>query len=247
VTSESLRWVIAKDSAELASAAADVLEKSIRDCVTPQLLLATGKTPVALYEELVKRSQGAGDLWHRSTLWALDEYVGLSADSPQSFRHRLWQMVGAPLGVSPQNLVAPDGMAADPHAEAARYESGLSAVGYADVAVLGVGNNGHLAFNEPGTDFTLGSHLSELAIETRVANAPDFGGEPDKVPGSGITVGIATILRSRTIVLLAQGESKAPAINALRAGVQTPEWPITALLGHASVHVFVDEPASGHP
>jgi glucosamine-6-phosphate deaminase len=108
-----------------------------------------------------------------------------------------------------------------------------------------VGTNGHIAFNEPGTAFTSETHVSDLASATRVANAGDFGGNPERVPSRAITVGIATILRSQTILLLAQGSAKAPAIEALRLGIRDRDWPVTALLDHGSVYVMLDRSAAG--
>jgi len=245
VASGSLAWVIKDDPQELARDAANALLDAINGLPAPQLLLATGKTPIALYAELVRRRSEVGDLWQRSTLWALDEYLGLPDGHPQSFLERLTQMLGGPLEVPQGRLLTPHGMALDPDAEATRYEKALSEAGYADVAVLGVGSNGHLAFNEPGTVFSLGSHHSELAPETRLANSSDFGGNLAAVPKSGITVGIATILRSRTILLVAEGLTKAPSLATLREGVVTPTWPITALLTHPDVRVFADHAAAG--
>lgn len=241
----SIHWQVCKDTNDLARVAADHMWSAISGLSNPQLLLATGKTPLALYKELVDRAPTSDSLWQRATVWALDEYVGLGHSDPQSFRQRLWQSVGNPLGMPAGNVLAPDGLAPYPQTEAERYELALASVGYADLAVLGVGINGHLAFNEPGTPFSSESHVSELAPETRIANASDFGGAPENVPAQGITVGIATIMRSRTILLLAQGGTKAAAVNSLREGVSDPQWPVTALLDHPRVFVLVDKDASG--
>jgi glucosamine-6-phosphate deaminase len=245
MVSNRLNWSVFDDSRALARAAADFLTEVVSPNSSPDLLVATGKTPLALYEHMGEQARRGETLWKNSTVWALDEYVGVAGDDPSSFQARLWQTVGEPLGLPRNKVVAPDGLALDPHAEASRYETALSLAGYADLAILGVGANGHIAFNEPGTAFTSKTHVSELASATRMANAGDFGGNPESVPSHAITVGISTILRSRTILLLAQGSAKAPAVESLRRGVGDPEWPVTALLDHERVHVMLDRQAAG--
>lgn len=243
--SNRLNWSVFDDSRELARAASDFLTEVVSPNSSPDLLMATGKTPLALYEHMGDQARRRETPWQHSTVWALDEYVGVSGDHPNSFQARLWQTVGEPLGLPRNKVVAPDGLASDPHAEASRYENALSLAGYADVAILGVGANGHIAFNEPGTPFTSKTHVSELASATRVANAADFEGDPERVPSHAITVGISTILRSQTILLLAQGSAKAAAIESLRRGIGDHDWPVTALLDHGSVHVMLDRSAAG--
>ncbi len=245
MASNRLNWDVFDDSRELAGAASDFLTEVVSPNSSPDLLMATGKTPLALYDNMAEQARRGETLWGHSTVWALDEYVGVAGDDPNSFQARLWQTVGEPLGLPRNRVVAPDGLASDPYAEASRYENALSLSGYADVAILGVGTNGHIAFNEPGTAFTSETHVSDLASATRAANAGDFGGNPKRVPSRAITVGIDTILRSQTILLLAQGSAKAPAIEALRLGIRDRDWPVTALLDHGSVYVMLDRSAAG--
>lgn len=234
---------VVEEASTLALSAADWLVESLGKTPRPTLLLATGQTPLHTYAELVARGTGAPHLVEGATFFALDEYCGLDAEDPRSFRNTLWRHVAKPLGLSPERLVAPDGLATDPHAEAVDYENRLAARGYADIAILGVGTNGHIAFNEPGVPFDLPSHVVTLTEETRIANARTFGADPSQVPSRAITVGISTILKSRRILLLAQGEAKRRAISELLSGISSPQWPITALLSHPSVHLITDREA----
>ncbi len=227
----------------LAEASATWFLKNVDGTSEPTILLATGQTPVWTYQEIVERHNSDGLRFDDATFFALDEYCGLDTEDPRSFRNILWQHVAKPLGLTPDRLVAPNGLATDSHVEAVDYENRLAARGYADIAILGVGTNGHIAFNEPGVPFDMPSHVVTLTEETRIANAGTFGGDPSQVPSQAITVGISTILKSRRILLLARGEAKRRAISELLSGISSPQWPITALLSHPSVHLITDQEA----
>lgn len=231
------------DSTELAKQGSNWLWNEVSSTPNPTVLLATGRTPVLLYEHMAVRAHTEESPWKKAHAFALDEYIGLDPEDPRTFRAKLWRWVGKPLGMSPESLVAPDGQAEDPASEALRYEKLLQERGQIDIAVLGVGVNGHLAFNEPGTPWSSTSHVSTLSRETRVANSADFGGDINAVPHTAITVGIATILRASKILLLAQGMAKRTAISALRKGVEDCAWPVTSLLTHPDVWVMVDQEA----
>jgi glucosamine-6-phosphate deaminase len=229
------------DSTELALNGASWLWDEVSSTSNPRVLLATGRTPVLLYEHMAIRAETEESPWKKAHAFALDEYVGLDPEDPRTFRAQLWRWVGKPLGMSPETLMAPDGQAVDPESEARRYEELLQGRGQIHIAVLGVGINGHLAFNEPGTPWSSTSHVSTLSRETRAANSADFGGDIDAVPKTAITVGIKTILRARKILLLAQGIAKRNAISALQKGVLDSAWPVTSLLTHPDVRVLVDQ------
>jgi glucosamine-6-phosphate deaminase len=228
------------DSTDLAQQGSDWLWNEVSDSPNPTVLLATGRTPVLLYEHMAIRAETEESPWKTATAFALDEYVGLDPEDPRTFRAQLWRWVGKPLGMSPESLITPNGQAGDSASEALRYEKLLQDRHQIDIAVLGVGVNGHLAFNEPGTPWSSTSHVSTLSRETLVANSVDFGGDIDAVPKTAITVGIGTILRARKILLLAQGDSKKEAMSALRNGVEDESWPVTSLLRHPNVTVMVD-------
>lgn len=234
---------VAPDPAALAKEAAEWLIGQLSRTPRATLLLATGQTPLSTYAEVSRRVAKDPELVEGVRVFALDEYCGLPDDDPRSFRSILEQSVRSPWGLPPSALNAPDGTARDPEAEANRYETTLARLGYADVAVLGVGTNGHLAFNEPGTAFDSESHVADLADETRQANARAFGGDASAVPGRAITVGLATIRQTRAILVLAQGPSKREALGQLEAGASTEAWPITALHTHPRVHVIADSAA----
>lgn len=234
---------VVPDPDALAKEAAGWLVDRLAQTPGATLLLATGQTPLATYAEVSTRVRKNRHLIEGVRVFALDEYCGLAADHPRSFRDILQRSVGTPWGLPLSALHAPDGLAGDPEQEANRYEASLAGVGYADIAVLGVGTNGHLAFNEPGTDFGSASHVATLAEETRRANAHAFRGDPSAVPERAITVGLATIIRSRTILVLAQGASKREALRQLDTWQPSSAWPITALQSHPRVHVIADTDA----
>jgi glucosamine-6-phosphate deaminase len=227
----------------LATSAVNWLVEKLEKTTHPTLLLATGRTPLDTYAALVSRVAEAPDLVAGAKLFALDEYCGLEGDDLRSFRNVLWQHVAEPLGIPQDRLITPNGAAADPAAEAVDYENRLAAKGYADIAILGVGTNGHVAFNEPGVSFDQPSHVVTLTEETRIANAANFGADPEQVPRQAITVGVSTILKSRHILLLAHGAAKRQAIGELLSGKVSPQWPVTALHTHPSVHLIVDQEA----
>ena len=235
----------AESSAELAKLAAARVEQALRGASSPTVLFATGASPLGLYREL---STSTGSALHSPSLlaFALDEYLGLPPDHPQSFRQRLLDAVITPLGLDPHQLHAPDGTTSDPDAEATHYEETLIARGEIDLAIVGVGTNGHIAFNEPHTPFDSTTHVVTLTEDTRRANQQAFGGGLEEVPKRAVTVGIATILRAKTIVLLAEGAHKRAAIDRLLHGTPDTAWPVTALQHHPRVFVCADLAALGH-
>jgi len=221
------------DEGAAAATAADVIAHARPDV----LGVATGSSPAGTYGRLVERR----DLAPPTVLCLLDEYVGLPPDHPRRYRREILAALGAPLGLA---VVAPDVDDPDPDAAAARYDATIARLGGVDLQVLGVGRNGHIGFNEPGTPFDAPSHVVELSDATRRDNARFFG-STQEVPARAITQGIGTILRARRIVLIATGPGKADAVRAAIDGPVTPDVPVTALRGHPSVTVVADRAALG--
>ena len=250
----SPRFFLCSDSHHLATVAADRVQTALAGTSNPTLLVATGKTPRGLYAELAARRSSLA--WGPDTqLFALDEYLGIAPDHPQSFRTELLDSLISPLGLRPDQLHTPQGNCADPEAESVRYENQLADAGYAELAIVGVGRNGHVAFNEPGTSFDSSTHVAQLTRDTREANASPSQ-SPGWPPSQAITVGIGTLLRSRSILVLADGAHKSRAIAALGTPGSSEQWPISALWRHPDVSVCVDYAAgsalgeldeSGHP
>ena len=239
-----MRITIGSDRSRLITQAADAVEELVRTTPDAVLGIATGSSPEPLYAELTTRAERGLDLSHLR-ITCLDEYVGLSADHPQSYRHYIREHVLIPWGIDPSTAVLPEGDAGDPDAAAVDFERRIRDWGGVDLQILGVGPNGHIAFNEPGSSFDSRTRAVELTASTRQANARFFE-HLDEVPTRAISQGIGTILESRHALLLAFGEGKAPAIGALVEGTASPEVPVSALQRHADLDVYVDDAAASH-
>ncbi|KAF0994688.1 glucosamine-6-phosphate deaminase [Geobacillus sp. TFV-3] len=237
-----LKLLEAADYAEMSRQAARMIIKQVKEKPNAVLGLATGSTVLGTYHELVTDHRQNGTSYRRVRTVNLDEYVGLGPDHPNSYRYYMNQHLFAQLDIPLHQTHVPDGLAADLDEECSRYERLIDELGGIDLQLLGIGRNGHIGFNEPGTPFSTATHVVELTELTREANArffPSF----DDVPRYAITMGIATILRSRRIVLLASGEEKAEAIARLLEGVVTPDLPASALHLHPDVTIIADREA----
>lgn len=226
------------NAAEVARSAADLVARAVQ--ARPDLVLAlpTGQTPVPFYDELAARhASGSLDL-SRARAFNLDELV-LPRDDPRTFRSFMRRHAGARIGLRDEAWDIPDGAAADLEAECARYEEAIASAGGLDVAVLGVGIDGHVAYNMPGP-VTLPTHVVRLPDGLAAA----LGVPQDQWPLRAITMGIGTIRQARAIVVLATGESKATAVRALVNGPEDPEWPCTFLREHPAMDVLLDPGAA---
>ncbi len=233
VTSPALRVFSSSDLA--CEALADELTASIRARPAQVLALPTGRSPLPLYRALVLRHrQGALDLGRVHT-FNLDEFVGLGAQHPSSYRAYMERHLFSQVNLAPERIHFLDGAAPDLDAECARYDAELAAAGGLDLAILGVGENGHLAFNEPGATLHARTHRTKIARATREANAMLFGGEVADVPLEALTLGLAPILQARKIAVLAFGPSKRAAVAAMQSGVVDPRVPATLLQLHRDV------------
>lgn len=228
----------------LSRAAADLLIAALPVDRPPVLGVATGSSPLGLYRELGVRVRAGSASFAEARAFMLDEYVGLPAGHPESYRAVVGREVGARLGIDDGSLHGPDGSAADLEAECARYERAIGDAGGVDMQVLGLGENGHIAFNEPGSPLESRTRPVELSLGTRRANARFFGGDVDAVPTHALTQGVATILGARQILVLAIGAAKAEAVRQLVEGTESLAWPATALHRHACVTLLVDPAAA---
>ncbi|MDG2219991.1 MAG: glucosamine-6-phosphate deaminase [Rubripirellula sp.] len=235
--------VVCESGPDAARHVADLLASEIRTKPDMVIGLATGGTPVDVYRELIRQHREADLDCSRVTSFNLDEYVGLPSGHPQSYRYFMQQHLFDDANFSPAKTHVPDGMAADLDQYAKQYEQLITQSGGIDLQLLGIGNNGHIAFNEPGSLMESRTRVVELAEETIDANARFFE-STDQVPRRAITMGIGTILEARKIVLMATGESKAGAIAEAFAGVCHPSNPASALQRHANVVVVLDPPAA---
>lgn len=235
---------IVEDAATVGETAAELVVAGLGTQDTPVLGVATGSSPLTTYASL-ERQVRAGRLdLRRASAFALDEYVGLPADHPESYRSVVDREVTTRLGLDPSRVSVPNGTAADLDAECLRYEAAIRSAGGADVQILGIGTNGHIGFNEPGTPAGSRTRVADLSPSTRRDNARYFPSLSD-VPEQCITQGIGTILEARMIVLVASGEGKAAAVARAVAGSPGPDCPASALQAHPRV-TFVLDSAAAH-
>jgi glucosamine-6-phosphate deaminase len=222
--------------------AAHIVARLVRAKPDAALALPTGSTPRGIYAELIRQHRVEGLSFARLTAFSLDEYVGISADHPGSFRRALDEGLYRHVELPAARVHAPDGQAADLPAACARYEAEISAAGGLDLALLGLGTDGHIAFNEPTSSFGSRTRVKTLADETRAANQAAFGAEP--IPRHALTVGIATILEARRCLLVAFGAAKASAVARMVEGPLTALVPASALQLHPHATLIIDEAAA---
>jgi glucosamine-6-phosphate deaminase len=230
-----LNWESFHSYPELADRAAGILLSAVRRDPRIVLGLPTGRTPVGMYERVLAECARQYRCFREVTTFNLDEYAGISGDHPGSYCAFMKRHLFEHVDLDPRRTHIPRGDAADLAAECARYEDEIRAAGGLGVTFLGLGANGHIAFNEPGTPFDSRTHVVNLSPSTRCANAKSFAG---RVPKQAITMGIGTILDSAAIVLLAAGDNKHAAIERLRSRDIGVEFPASALWLHENVTVL---------
>lgn len=229
------------------AAAGELVAAAIMNLVAERpdavLGVATGSTPLPVYHALEQRAaSGAVDL-SRMRAFALDEYVGLPAGRPQSYRAVIAREVVEPLGLDPARVRTPDGNLDGIEHAAEEYERAIVLAGGVDLQLLGIGTDGHIGFNEPGSSFASLTRVKTLTMQTRRDNARFFDSEAD-VPVNCITQGLGTILRAKHLVLLAFGEGKAAALAGAVEGAVSSSNPGSAIQLHPHVTVVVDEAAA---
>ncbi len=229
-------------------AAARALAGRIADALLarPGLVLGlpTGRTPLALYRELVSlHAHGKAD-FSRAVTFNLDEFLGVEPTEPGSYRRFMEEHLFSRVNLPREQIHFLSGHTGNPPRECARYEAAIAAAGGIDLQVLGIGTNGHIGFNEPARELQTRTHRVMLRPETRRSNAALFGGEAERVPQEALSMGMATILGARSIVLLATGRSKAGCVERLVNGPLTTDLPASFLQLHHDVDVMLDEAAA---
>jgi glucosamine-6-phosphate deaminase len=229
-------------AAEVAALAADTIEALVRARPACVLGLATGSSPVPTYAELVARHRaGTGPSYDEVTAFLLDEYVGLPPGHPQSYRATIARELTDDLGLPADRVHGPD--PTDPRTAGPAYEAALEAAGGVDLQVLGIGSDGHLAFNEPGSSLASRTRIKTLTEETRRDNARFFA-SVDEVPRHVLTQGLGTILRARHLLLVATGAGKAEAVAAAVEGPLSASCPASVLQLHPHATVLLDPEAA---
>ncbi|MDU2241382.1 MAG: glucosamine-6-phosphate deaminase [Paenibacillus sp.] len=204
--------------------------------------LATGSTPVGVYEKLIELYKEGSVSFKQASSYNLDEYIGLPADHPESYRRFMDEKLFNHIDIVPENTHVPSGTAADPEQAAKDYAKLLDEAGQIDLQLLGLGHNGHIGFNEPGEELTGPPHVVKLEERTRLANARFFN-SIDEVPTHALTMGIGSILQAKQILLMAKGEDKAEIIAKALKGPITTQCPASLLQTHSNVVVVVDQAA----
>jgi glucosamine-6-phosphate deaminase len=207
--------------------------------------LATGSSPLLAYRELVRRHREEGLSFAGVRAFLLDEYVGLPAGHPQSYRQVIRRELTDAVGIDAELVHGPDGSSPDPLRAARQYEEQLASAGPVAVQVLGIGANGHLGFNEPGSSLGSRTRVKTLTEQTRRDNARFFGDDVEEVPRHVLTQGLGTILRAEHLVLVATGEHKAAPVAAAVEGPLSASCPASVLQLHPHVTVVLDEAAAG--
>ncbi|MBE6005131.1 MAG: glucosamine-6-phosphate deaminase [Lachnospiraceae bacterium] len=237
-----MRIYKAKDYQELSRKAANIISAQIimkPNCV---LGLATGSSPEGTYRQLIEwYEKGDLDFSEVSTV-NLDEYVGLEESNIHSYRYYMNQHLFSHINIDFDHTHVPHGNSADMSSECKRYNELIQSLGGVDLQLLGIGRNGHIGFNEPEESFAKETHLVNLTESTITANARLFD-DPGKVPRQAVTMGIKTIMQSRSILLIASGEDKADALQQALYGEVTPKVPASILQIHNSLTVIADEAA----
>lgn len=240
-----MKLVIRPDAESTARTAAHLVAQAIAGRGGAGVLgFATGRTMERIYRALVGRHEAGTLDFAAVRSFNLDEYVGLPTADPRSYHSYMRQHLFGRVNLASDHVHVPDGMAADLAAESRRYEAAISAAGGIDLQVLGLGETGHIGFNEPLSSFASRTRAVTLTPRTRRQNAAMFGGELDRVPPRAITMGVATILEARRLLLIVTGAAKAEILARAVEGPLTASVPATALHLHPDVLVLADEAAA---
>ncbi len=234
--------VICKTKDEASKMAADMITAAVKKNPKIVLGLATGSTPVAMYDEMAKAVKAKKVSYKQVKSWNLDEYYGLAPTHDQSYRYFMNENLFKKIDIQIKNTHVLNGLAKNPARECKSYEAAIKRAGGIDIQVLGIGSDGHIAFNEPGTSLKSRTSLVHLTPSTIKDNARlFFGGKLDEVPKSALSMGVGTICEAKKIILLAFGKGKADAVAGMVEGGMSQFCTASALQAHNDAWVFCDE------
>src|SRR5699024_244238 len=237
--SGNMEIIVCKDNKELSYKASEFVTDIVNRKENPVLGLATGSTPEKLYELLIEENKQGNVSFDHATSFNLDEYVGLDANDVNSYRYFMDEHLFNHIDINKENTHIPNGLSTDKDTACRDYEAQIKAAGPIAVQILGLGLNGHIGYNEPGTDFSGRTRVVDLDETTREANARFFN-SIDEVPTQAITMGIASIMEAEKILLLVQGEKKAAILKEVINGEVTNQVPASILQNHPNVTVLTD-------
>jgi glucosamine-6-phosphate deaminase len=236
--------VVRRSAAAAAADAARLVADAVRRKPAAVLGLPTGRTAVPFYAALVRLHRRGAVSFGQATTFNLDEFLGLAAAAPRSFQAFLRHHFFRHVDLSPSRQHALDGASRDWRREVRRYEQAIQAARGLDVCVLGIGRNGHVAFNEPAARLRPHTHRQRLTLATRRDSAAAFGGRLRDVPGEALTVGMGAVLTAREVLLIATGGSKAAIVGRALTGPVTPRVPASLLQRHPRLTVLLDRAAA---
>lgn len=237
-----MRIIRCKNYDEVSEVAARIVAAQVTmkpDCV---LGLPTGSTPLGMYSRLIQKNKENKIDFSNVTTFNLDEYFPISRSNNQSYYYFMFENFFNHININKENIHIPNGETTDPEAECASYEAAIEAAGGIDLQVLGIGQNGHIGFNEPGDFLESTTHITTLTQSTIAANSRFFE-SIDDVPKKALTSGMGTILKSKKIIILASGKAKSEAVKSLLSGKITTQNPSTMLNLHKDVTLIADEDA----
>ena len=235
-----MKVIVVKDYDAVSKEAFEVMKEVVTGKEDAVLGLATGSSPIGLYENMIQDHKENGTSYAKCQSFNLDEYVGIDRNHPESYWTFMHKNLFHGIDLPEDKVHVPYGNTKE---DCEAYEKALENVSV-DIQVLGIGANGHIGFNEPGTPFTEETHIVELTEKTRSDNARFFDNDINQVPTHAITMGIATIMKAKKILLVATGANKADAVAAMVNGPVDPVCPASVLQNHADVVVIVDEAAA---
>jgi glucosamine-6-phosphate deaminase len=236
--------VILQDANEIGVVAADAIGALLTRKPAAVLGLATGSSPMPIYDKLASRYDAGLISFKQARGFTLDEYVGLPGDHPQRYWNVIDTVFVSRVDFAPGAVNGPDGLATDIPAACAAYEDAIRGAGGVDLQILGIGTDGHIAFNEPGSSLGSRTRIKTLTRQTRIDNSRFFGGDIESVPTHCLTQGLATIMEARHLILVATGHRKAEAVHQLVEGAVSALWPATILQLHPHVAVLLDDAAA---
>ena len=236
--------IILRDSTQIGEVAAGVFERLLERKPDAVLGLATGSSPLSIYDELAARHEQGRISFKQARGFTLDEYVGLPADHPEGYRNVIDTVFVSRVDFAPGAVRGPDGLAADNPASCAAYDQAIRDAGGGGLQLPGIGTDGHIGFNEPGSSLASRTRIKTLTRQTRMDNARFFDGDLDAVPTHCLTQGLGTIMEARHVLLVATGRAKAEAVHHMVEGAVTAMWPGSILQHHPHVTVLLDEAAA---
>ena len=237
-----MKIIVCENYAEMSARAAELIADLVKAKPGCVLGLATGSTPVGMYKELIAKNTAGEISFKDVTTYNLDEYYPIEPTHEQSYRYFMNVNLFDHIDIDKTKTFVPNGLTENPEEEGAAYDAAIEAAGGVDLQVLGIGQNGHIAFNEPDDALIAGTHITSLTDDTIEANSRFFASKED-VPTRAFTMGIGSIMKAKKIILLANGANKHAAIAQMLDDKITTQCPATILKAHADVYLFCDKAA----